>query len=137
MKRTNSRSTIFLTEVVLALTIFVLCSTVCISLFAIAYQDIQDSKNLNQAVFAAQELAEGLTAFVPQVSQSATIQLTSEPMHIYYDQDWQKTGSPDTFDLIYTVEQNSPYLYDLSIEVKEGDKFIYSLETSIYKPEVL
>ncbi len=133
MKRTNSRSTIFLTEVVLALTIFVLCSTVCISLFAIAYQDIQDSKNLNQAVFAAQEVAESLTNF----GQSTTIQFTNEPMHIYYDKDWQKSGSPDTFDLIYTLEQNSPYLYDLSIEVIEGENIIYTLDTNIYKPEVL
>jgi uncharacterized protein YcfL len=54
MRRQSSQSVVFLTEILLALMIFALCSSVCASLFSWSHQINRESSALRRAVIAAQ-----------------------------------------------------------------------------------
>lgn len=62
MKNPVTRSTLFLTELILDLFIFILCTAVCVGLFMKARGMSRDSGNLTRAVYLAQTAAEEFRA---------------------------------------------------------------------------
>lgn len=140
MHRKNSRSTIFLTEVILALTIFALCSSVCVGLLFLAHQSIEDSHNLNQAVFAAQNAAEAFQAQPEAAAVAAVLggQVDGDSVQVYYDQDWQAgaLSAEAAFVLLLSVDSGQDYLRTANITISAGEQTIYELQNAVYVSEV-
>ena len=93
MRRQQSGSIVFLTELFLSLTIFALCSSVCAGLFMWSHRYSEGSKALSQAVTAAQSGAEafkrneGADALAKVLGGAAD----SEGCVVYYDEHWSAT----------------------------------------------
>ena len=62
MERGNSRSALFLTEMIIAILIFALSMGICGSVFARSFAATSESTNLNNAVFQAESAAEAFHA---------------------------------------------------------------------------
>ncbi|MCL1906032.1 MAG: hypothetical protein FWG06_03375 [Clostridiales bacterium] len=93
MRRTNSRSALFLGEILLALLIFALSSAVCVGLLFSAYHISGNSRDLNHAVFCAQSAAETFRV-QPELEKVAALlggDMRSGECYLYYGGDWQQT----------------------------------------------
>ena len=78
---TGGRSRLFLLELVLCLTIFVLCAAVCAALLVRAWSLSRESARLTQGVYLAQSAAEALRAGadLPQMPQDYDLDVRAEP----------------------------------------------------------
>jgi len=111
MRRRNSGSVIFLTELLLSLTIFALCAAVCVSLFALSHGFSEQGSRLSRAVVATQSCAEAFKKY-PDTADLARIlrgSAGSDNCVVYYDNNWSATTASDA-------------MYVLRIDVREeGD----------------
>lgn len=108
MKNPVKNSTLFLTELILDLFIFVLCAAACTGLLIKAHSMSRESRLLTQAVYCAQSIAE----------------------------EWKATGSAapqsdlDGQGLTQVLRQEGAVL-DISIQTEDGRE-IYALEGVTY-----
>jgi hypothetical protein len=97
VNRANSRSVLFLTELIIAILIFALSMGICGGVFANAYITATAGANLNEAVFLSESAAEAFHAcdsigdFADGIDGSAV----GNGAVVYYDRDWRPQGAPD------------------------------------------
>lgn len=103
-KKSASRSTLFLMELMMVVFIFALCAAVCMRLFGAAYSISSDSDDLNHATALSKtaascyKAAEGDLALwcrlmdLPEELTTTAVQTGIGT--IYYDKDWQRTDTP-------------------------------------------
>jgi hypothetical protein len=135
MKRTNSRSALFLGEVVLALLIFALCSAVCVGLLFRAYRISEASRELSQAVFCAQSAAESFK-YQPDLEKVAALlggDMRSGRCYIYYNKSWQQTTGQDAvFTMLIAPHSEEGVAYaDISLSDEAGS--IFELHAAVYE----
>ena len=97
----NSRSSLFLMELVIVILFFSLSSAVCVKLFVKAHQMDQNTVNMNHAMIWIQNYAEQFRSNPANINET-----------IYLDKDWN------------TCEKSSGALY--SVSVRLDGKIIYS-----------
>ena len=102
MRRQQSKSVVFLTEILLALTIFALCSSVCAGLFALSYRISEQSGDLSHAVIAAQSGAEAFKLYSKpeEVARVLGGAVSGGLCIVYYNADWRVTAQEDA---VYTM----------------------------------
>ena len=109
----NSKSGLFLMELIIAILFFSLTSAVCIRLFAHSHIINRETVNLNNAVTHAQNLAECWYANEGNVkamqSQLNNGILSDDGMSIFliFDEDWQSPESNTVSDAFYVAELTS------------------------------
>ena len=86
----NSRSSLFLMELVIVILFFSLSSAVCVKLFVKAHQMDQNTVNMNHAMIWIQNYAEQFRANPTDMNET-----------IYLDKDWNACGSSTT--ALYSV----------------------------------
>ncbi|MCL1816735.1 MAG: hypothetical protein FWG43_03935 [Clostridiales bacterium] len=129
MKRANSRSALFLGEVVLSLLIFSLSAAVCVGLMFRAYHISEASRDLNQAVFCAQSAAETFKS-QPQLDKTAALLggiMQSGHCYVYYNNEWQLSGSKNavfTMQIIPGMDEGIAYA---DIRLSKGQVPIFEL----------
>jgi len=137
LRRTNSRSTLFLGEVVLALLIFALSAAVCVGLLFRSYNISETSSELNQAVFCVQSAAEAFKA-QPKLEKVAAIlggDIQLDRCYVYYNEDWLKTGKEDAaFTMLITPRFEAGVNY-ATISLSNGAGPIFELTTAVYEGE--
>ena len=94
MRRQQSKSAVFLTELLLALMIFALCSSVCAGLFAWSHRINSQSGALSHAVIMAQSGAEAFKKNsspddIARIMEGAS---ADSGCVVYYDKDWETTA---------------------------------------------
>ncbi|MCL1804791.1 MAG: hypothetical protein FWG28_02130 [Clostridiales bacterium] len=139
MKRQQSSSIVFLTELFLSLTIFALCSSVCAGLFAWSYRYSKDSNALSRAVMAAQSCAEAFKRNDSAQSLAEALGGTAGAGSclVYYDEDWTPTTA-DQASFILRVSMNLDTgirLADIVVSNAE-DAEIFKLAASALLTEV-
>jgi hypothetical protein len=100
MHKANSRSVLFLTELIIAILIFALSMGICGGVFANAFMTATAGTNLNRAVFLSEGAAEAFHAigagdragFAAAVGGSLS---DDGSVTAYYDADWQLQSAPD------------------------------------------
>lgn len=137
MKRANSRSTLFLGEIVLALLIFALSSAVCLGLLFHAYQISGASLDLNRAVVNVQSAAETFKS-QPQLDKVATLlggDVRSGVCYVYYNEDWRLADQEDAvFTMLIRPRQESGVVYaEISLNSEAGP--IFALTAAAYEGE--
>jgi hypothetical protein len=130
MNKANSRSVLFLTELIIAILIFALSMGICGGVFANAHMTATAGTNLNEAVFLSESAAEAfhardnITDFANDIGGSET----EDGAVVYYDKDWRPQGGPDG--ARYTMIARISETGDIStavISVSQGSKDIFDL----------
>ncbi len=89
-----SRTTLFLLEQLIAITVLALCSAVCIRLFAESYIAAVENAQVKSALIAVQSGAEVYKAFYGDAEGTALelggrLSVGNDEITVYYDRDWQ------------------------------------------------
>jgi hypothetical protein len=114
MKRQQSSSIVFLTELFLSLTIFALCSSVCAGLFAWSYRYSKDSNALSHAVMAAQSCAEAFkrNPSPEELAKALGGAASGGGCLIYFDEEWKSTAA-----------DKASFIMQVSIDQETGLRF--------------
>jgi hypothetical protein len=137
MRRTGSRSALFLGEVVLALLIFSLCSAVCVGLLFRSYLISETSRELNQAVFCAQSAAETFKYQPDLKNMAANIggDLQSGQCYVYYNDNWQQAAKGDAvYTMLITPHSEAGVAY-AKISLSDEAGTIFELTAAAYEEE--
>jgi hypothetical protein len=98
MHKANSRSVLFLTELIIAILIFALSMGICGGVFASAFMTATAGTDLNKAVFLSESAAEAFHAHSDPADFAAAVggSLSDDGSVIaYYDQFRQPQSAPD------------------------------------------
>lgn len=119
-KKSASRSTLFLMELMIVIFIFALCAAVCMRLFGAAYSMSSDSDALNHATAISKTAAGCYKAADGDLALWCRLMDASDPLaesavqngraELYYDVAWQRTDAPcrDGFYLCIVQEDIVP-----------------------------
>jgi hypothetical protein len=111
MQKGNSRSVLFLTELIIAILIFALCMGICGGVFARAFAATTTSANLNNAVFIAESAAEAFYACENTADFAEMINGkpdgSGSAVSVYYSRDWdiEKDSAGAVFTLVAEVSK--------------------------------
>ena len=124
MKRKTPQSVVFLTEILLALMIFALCSSVCAGLFALSDRISKDSGVLGHAVIAAHNGAE---AFKTKTSLAGISQALGGfawadggGCTVRYGADWKPVTEDAVYEMQIGLTQDAVLRY-ADVLVLDGD----------------
>ena len=132
----RSRSTLFLIEQLIVIAVFAVCAAACVKILTDAYFTTNHSKDVSNALLAAENSAESFKAAGGDLSQVARIlggdasTLNGAPVVIvYFDKQWSACGdvSGASYVLRLTVSQgNSSSLQsgDISVEKLTGEELV-------------
>ena len=138
MKRNNSRSALFLGEILLALLIFALSSAVCIGLLFRAYRISEASRELNRAVFCAQNAAEIFKA-QPNIEKMSAVlggDMQAGYCYVYYNEQWQQTTWQNASFTMLVTPGFAAGLSSIQINISKGAVSIFELNAAAYNREV-
>jgi hypothetical protein len=138
MHKANSRSVLFLTELIIAILIFALSMGICGGVFASAYMTATTGTNLNEAVFLSESAAEAFHArdniadFANDIGGSET----EDGAIVYYDGNWRPQGGPDgaRYTMIAQISETGG-IATAVISVSQASKDIFDL-TVIKNPSL-
>lgn len=149
-RSSNSHSSLFLMEMMVAIMLFSLASAVCLRMFATCRQIGEDTRDLNMAVYQAGNAAELLrnslkssdgegTAFpgclLAEYPQAAA---AGSEVFVYYDADWklcQKRNGAHCMEIVQAQEEGLT-LYDIQVRnLDGGEKDVYSLALKLHQPQ--
>ncbi len=140
----NSKSSLFLMEMIIAVLVFSICSAVCVQIFAKAYITSENTQILNSSVTACSSAAElfyGFRGDLSKLQREIDVQRTSEAepgkLSFYYDKDFARTGAGDA---IYCMTMETNRMDDLMecricMRRKSDNWLIYSLNCTMYLRE--
>ncbi|MCL1849760.1 MAG: hypothetical protein FWF83_08880 [Clostridiales bacterium] len=140
MKRQQSSSVVFLTELLLALTIFALCSSVCARMFAASHQLSERSSALSQAVISTQSAIEAFKKYASpeEIARLLKGEGADESCFIYYDEDWVATGrSGAAYTMEIQIRPGDGMRYATIVTTDRGGAQVYSLDVSALPVEGL
>ena len=100
----RSKSTLFLMEQLVVIAVFAICAAVCVFILAASFLMTTDSIATRNALLKAESAAESYKAFNGDAGRVSALLNTSTGgqvggnlMTIYYDENWQPTGSDPYF----------------------------------------
>lgn len=138
MRRQHSRSAVFLIEILLALLIFALCSSVCAGLLVRAYRLSKESGSLNQAVIAAQSGAEAFKNRPGVHDLALSLEGVAEDgvCYVYYDEGWLPTTAPEAAYIMRIAPEQQDDLQVAEILVSDRQaREIFRLEATLWTGE--
>lgn len=130
-RKANTRSSLFLMELIIAILFFSLASAVCLRMFAKSHELSTDAAALNHAVSEASDMAESLRYDLVHSADLSSLTLVS-----YYNETWNACEG-ETSDTAYVITADlhsaSDLLVDGSITVTGADgTVIYELPLTVY-----
>jgi hypothetical protein len=132
MNKANSRSVLFLTELIISILIFALSMGICGGVFASAFMTATAGTNLNKAVFLSESAAEAFHAYDDIAEFAAGIGGSSvsdgKGAIVYYDRDWQPQNAPEgaQYTLLAQISEDGD-LVSATIGVSRGSEPIFEL----------
>jgi hypothetical protein len=132
MHKANSRSVLFLTELIIAILIFALSMGICGGVFASAFMKATTGTNLNEAVFLSESAAEAFHAYDDIENFAAAIggspTPTGDGATVYYDKDWRPKDASDgaQYTMVIRISEEGD-LQTAVINVSRGSKPIFDL----------
>ncbi|MDR2133415.1 MAG: hypothetical protein LBP30_08795 [Clostridiales Family XIII bacterium] len=136
MSKANSRSVLFLTELIIAILIFALSMGICGGVFARAFMTATAGTNLNEAVFLSESAAEAFHACDDAADFAAAIGGVPRDdgnagATVYYDENRRPQSGPAgaRFTLSAIISEEGG-LATARIDVLRGEKPIFELTTT-------
>lgn len=140
MRKTSSRSSLLLIELIMAILIFSLAGGICLQLFVKSHSLGTRTAELDMAVRQATSVSEilaqedALEKELPKLYPNADI--GSGTVTIYYDEDFQICGREDAyFQMNISSADKGGQLTSYAITVRKDSNAttIYSMETTAYQ----
>ncbi len=129
--KANTRSSLFLMELIIAILFFSLASAVCLRMFAKSHELSTKASALNHAVNEASDLAESLRYDLIHGSDLASLDLV-----YYYDKNWNGCEEADAeaaYVMTADLHSSSDVLVDGFVAVSTLDgTVIYELPLTVY-----
>jgi hypothetical protein len=100
MKKSGTKTGLFLLELVIALLLFAFCAAICVQIFVGAKFRTQDSEALSKSVFLASSAAELYKAYGGDLERlrgaygKNSASLYDGRLVVYYDENWEETMNP-------------------------------------------
>lgn len=131
MRKTKSKSSLFLMELIIAILIFSVCAAVCMQVFAAAKRASNQSSELSHAVMCAQSAVETYKAASGDLEEAARLfgaeLAASDEARVSYGGDWQRTDGEAAYTLSLIVLDDGTACAQVQ---KAGEaELIYSLLT--------
>lgn len=123
--KTNSKSGLFLMELMIALLIFAVCACVCAAIDAKAYVNISDSRDMDNALILAQNFAERIKGGAETEGTTA-----------FYDSELTPTDGKDNENTVYSVisaittKDGGLTEYTVKVFRTADDKLIYNIDSA-------
>ena len=121
----RTKAPLVLMEQLVMLLVFALAATVCVRAFALADEMSRQAEDLDQAVIAAEQLAETLRASGGDYEQAAQWlggSWDGATLGVQYDQDWQRTQQDARYvALAVPADSGQPLLGTASVWVCAAD----------------
>lgn len=131
----QSRTKLFLIELIIIMLFFAFAGAACMNLFANAKILSTNSTQLTHAYLKAQNTAETIKAVkdVDEVVALLNATKTSEGFKIYYDENWANSKEGD-YKLNTQITKDKDML-SANISVLDKDNVIYNISTKIFVGE--
>jgi len=130
----RSRSTLFLIEQLIVVAVFAICAAACVRIITSAYYTARDSRDVNNAIHAAESGAECFKAVAGDIGKTADIlggrvsDAGGEPAAlVYYNAKWQVCAEADA-DASYMMR-----LTGAAAAPKTGSPLLVSGELSVIR----
>ena len=142
MKKTSSRSSLLLIELIIAILIFSLAGALCLQLFVQSHSLGKRTEELDIAVRQAVSVSElilqpeGLEKTIPQLYPEADIDPGN--IIIYYNQDFEACSHKDAYyqmNILSSAVDERLTSYKISVCKDSNATTIYSMETSAYEQQ--
>jgi len=99
---TRSRSTLFLIEQLIVIAVFAICAAACVRIITSAYYTARESRDINNAIHAAESGAECYKAVEGNIGKTASIlggevgnAQGADVAFVYYNSKWQVCAETD------------------------------------------
>lgn len=132
------KSSLFLMELITAIFFFALCAATCLRIFASAYTMNQSSRNLDQAVYKAESIAEIYKSTGGNLIETAAMYggygvVTDNKLRIRFDKDWKPIlqGQGSSFELELAIEEIPLLKSGWITLVKKDGEVIFRLPVKI------
>lgn len=133
----RSKSSLFLTEIIISILFFSIASACCIQIFVRGHLISEENKNLNHAQNLAASMAETLTASEGNeqiiLRNFPDAQLTEESVILYYNKDWESCDETESKFILQTTFQKTADTISGEITVTEQGDHSQQENTIIYK----
>ena len=108
---TRSRSTLFLIEQLIVVTVFAICAAACVRIIVSAWYMARESRDINNAIHAAESGAESYKAVAGDISKTAgilggNVRGADGAAVVYYDSKWRVCPEDDA-DACYMMKLTS------------------------------
>ena len=133
----RSKSTLFLIEQLIVIAVFAICATACIRIVTNAYFFSQDSRDISNALIAAQSGADSVKAFSGDIEKAAKVLggVTENvggaaALVVYYDDGWHVSGEDNSSYILRLIENRgdtqpqSLFSGELTVKKKSGDELL-------------
>lgn len=132
----NSRSGIFLIEIILAILFFALASSVCLSFFAESRQLSADAADLNNAVAASITVSEAFQGSDTPEAAAGAVKMSFDNAEVSASHG-EINLDEDGLILVYDVSPSSQVagITCIAISVKKDDEVVYDLIREVYYEE--
>jgi len=140
----RSKSTLFLIEQLIVIAVFALCATACISILANAYFMAKDSRDISNALFAAESVADSFKAVSGDFENAARISGGTarnidgaNEIIVFFDNNWQVSDKGTAFyvlRLVSDIHGSFPYgliMTDLSVERIDGNDELVNFPVAV------
>jgi len=137
MRNQNSKSALFLMELIIAILFFAISSAVCVQLFVKAHLMSRDTTDLNHAVACAESASACLRAKNGALDAVAPLLPGAESdggaLIVWYDADWQPT-SDDAAVYEMRLETGADETVQVTVSRAGGGSALYALPVTCHQP---
>lgn len=121
--KSRSKSSLFLMELIIVLMFFSLCAATCMQIFANAKVKTDYSRDLTNAAFTAESVAEVYKALDGDLEATASKcdgeAVSDGVIEIYYDKDWNPTAQDGAVYVMTVTETETEDIEKAFIEVDD------------------
>ncbi len=124
---TQSKTPLFLMEVVIMLFVFAISASICLKVFVQGEKISEESYNIDRACLETQKAAEywqNTKGDIEETAQLLQASITGNELEVFYDEDWNATGKDAAFTLTMQTGGASA-----EIVVMNQEKELLSLKT--------
>ena len=128
MKKIHKQSSLFILELIISITFFVLSTLVCVQIFVKSHEISNQTKDVTIAMNYC-------TGVLEEFENDPTLYQNKKEYFKYYNQNWEKSSKKKaTYTIyIYCKEENS--LKKIQVKAYQQKKKIYSLNDEVYVKE--
>ena len=137
----HSKSTLFLMEQIVVITVFAICAAVCVNIIVTSYLMTMEAVDTKNALITAESAAESFKATggdtrrtTEILSESISSYFSDNAILIYYDNNWKPSGEAQAYFVLQLIKNDADprvIFGDITISNKETGNELISLPVAV------